>query len=182
MHVGRSGVWPCSCIENSTLTVHRLETVAGVGKGPADDHAHRIVEIRTAQFVFDIDGGNVPAGAPAKPETRGWCFDRRSREFFAVESNTEPSKTVSIPIAKTPPSRGPTPKFLGLFQEFFRCAKPFLVAALAPVRRPVGRHPNSRPPPAPRKTELDAGRLQDDRDGHADRGAHGSCCGSRPRA
>src|SRR5207244_1476476 len=35
--------------------VHRLEAVADVRKGAADDDRHRIVEIRLAHLVFDVD-------------------------------------------------------------------------------------------------------------------------------
>jgi len=35
--------------------VHRLEAVAHIRQGPANDDAHRVVEIRLPQFVFDID-------------------------------------------------------------------------------------------------------------------------------
>ena len=33
----------------------RLEAVADVGQGPADDDAHRVIEISVFHFVFDID-------------------------------------------------------------------------------------------------------------------------------
>ena len=36
--------------------VHRLEAVAHVGKRAADNHAHRVVEIRLAHLVFNVDG------------------------------------------------------------------------------------------------------------------------------
>jgi hypothetical protein len=35
--------------------VHGLEAVADVGQGAADDDGHRVVEIRPAHLVFDID-------------------------------------------------------------------------------------------------------------------------------
>ena len=35
--------------------MHRLEAVARVGKGTRNDHAHRIIEIGTLQFVLDRD-------------------------------------------------------------------------------------------------------------------------------
>jgi hypothetical protein len=34
--------------------VHGLETVAHVGQGPPDDHAHGVVEIGLAHLVFEI--------------------------------------------------------------------------------------------------------------------------------
>jgi hypothetical protein len=41
-------------VENSPM--HRLEPVAHVRERPADDDAHRVVEIRLAHLVFDVDG------------------------------------------------------------------------------------------------------------------------------
>ncbi len=35
--------------------VHGLESVAGIGQGPAHDDAHGIVQIGLAHFIFDID-------------------------------------------------------------------------------------------------------------------------------
>src|SRR5215831_1921655 len=35
--------------------VHGLEAVADVGQGPADDYAHRVIEVRLPHFRFDID-------------------------------------------------------------------------------------------------------------------------------
>ena len=36
--------------------VHGLEAVADVGQRAPDDDAHRVVEIRLAHLVFDVDG------------------------------------------------------------------------------------------------------------------------------
>ena len=36
-----------------------LEAVADVGQRAADDDRHRVVEIRPAHLVFDIDGNHV---------------------------------------------------------------------------------------------------------------------------
>ena len=36
--------------------VDRLEAVADVGERASDDHGHRVVEIRPAHLVFDVDG------------------------------------------------------------------------------------------------------------------------------
>ena len=36
--------------------MHRLEAVAHVGQGAADDHAHRVVEIRAPHLLFEADG------------------------------------------------------------------------------------------------------------------------------
>jgi hypothetical protein len=35
--------------------VHRLQSVANIGQSAADDDAHRVVEIRLAHLVFEID-------------------------------------------------------------------------------------------------------------------------------
>ena len=34
----------------------RLQAVAHIGQGAADDHAHGVIEIRAAHLVFDVDG------------------------------------------------------------------------------------------------------------------------------
>ena len=39
--------------------VHRLEPVSDVRQGAPDDHAHRVVEVRVTNFVFDIDWNNI---------------------------------------------------------------------------------------------------------------------------
>ena len=36
--------------------VDRLEAVADIGEGAADDHAHGVIEVRAAHLVFDVDG------------------------------------------------------------------------------------------------------------------------------
>ena len=36
--------------------VNRFKTIANIGKCPADNDAHRVIEVGLAQFVFDIDG------------------------------------------------------------------------------------------------------------------------------
>ncbi|MNZ23668.1 hypothetical protein D3C78_407870 [compost metagenome] len=38
--------------------VHRLQAVARIRQGTPDDHAHRVVEVRLFQLVFDIDREN----------------------------------------------------------------------------------------------------------------------------
>ena len=42
--------------------VDRLEAVAGVGQGPADDDAHRVVDVRRPHLVFDVDRDGRIAG------------------------------------------------------------------------------------------------------------------------
>src|SRR5215467_10903259 len=44
-------------VENAA--VDGLQAVADVGERAADDHRHRIVEIRTAHLFFNVDGLNV---------------------------------------------------------------------------------------------------------------------------
>ncbi len=44
-------------VENAAM--HRLQSVANVGQRAADDDRHRIVEIRTAHLLFNVDGLNV---------------------------------------------------------------------------------------------------------------------------
>ena len=39
--------------------VHRLQPVAHIGQRAADDHAHRVVEIRPPHLVFDVDRNQV---------------------------------------------------------------------------------------------------------------------------
>ena len=46
-------------VENAAM--HGLEAVAHVGQRAADDDRHRIVEIRTAHLLFNVDGLNVAA-------------------------------------------------------------------------------------------------------------------------
>ena len=36
--------------------VDRLEAVAHIGEGAADDHAHGVIEVRAAHLVFDVYG------------------------------------------------------------------------------------------------------------------------------
>jgi hypothetical protein len=40
--------------ENTTM--HRLQAVASVGQGTADNHAHGVIEIRSTHLVFETDG------------------------------------------------------------------------------------------------------------------------------
>ena len=42
--------------------VHGLESIAHVGQRAADDHAHRVVEIRLAHLVFDRDRRDALVG------------------------------------------------------------------------------------------------------------------------
>jgi hypothetical protein len=36
--------------------MHGLQAIAGIRQGAANDHAHRVIEIRAAHFVFKADG------------------------------------------------------------------------------------------------------------------------------
>ena len=50
---------PISCMPIENAAMHRLQAVADVGQRAADDHAHRVVEIRPAHLVFDVDRDDV---------------------------------------------------------------------------------------------------------------------------
>ena len=50
-------------VENAAM--HGLQSVAHVGQRAADDDRHRIVEIRPAHLVFDVDGLNVQGAGGA---------------------------------------------------------------------------------------------------------------------
>src|SRR5579872_6686680 len=50
-------------VENAA--VDRLESVADIGQGAADDDRHGIVEIRLAHLVFNVDGLNVQSAGAA---------------------------------------------------------------------------------------------------------------------
>ena len=39
--------------------VHRLEAIAHIRQRPADDHAHRVIEVRLLEFVLDVDWQNL---------------------------------------------------------------------------------------------------------------------------
>ena len=41
--------------------MHGLEAVAGVGQRAPDDDRHRVVEIRAAHLLFDVDGNETGA-------------------------------------------------------------------------------------------------------------------------
>ena len=45
--------------------MHRLETIADIGKRAAHDHAHGVIEVRTLHFIFDIGGDEVFVSAAA---------------------------------------------------------------------------------------------------------------------
>jgi len=60
--------------------VNRFETIAHIGQGAPDDHAHGIVKIGLLQFVFNIDGLNLfgelnhkTTSSPLKPEYQDPC-------------------------------------------------------------------------------------------------------------
>jgi len=50
--------------------MHRLEAVAGVGERAPDDYRHRVVEIRAAHLLFDVDGNEIRAAGRARPIER----------------------------------------------------------------------------------------------------------------
>lgn len=45
-------------VEDAAL--HRLETVAGIGQGPAHDHAHRVFQIRPLHLLMQLDRLDAP--------------------------------------------------------------------------------------------------------------------------
>jgi hypothetical protein len=63
--------------------VHRLQTVAHVGQGPAHDHRHRIIDVGGAHFVLDVDRDDLlspsamvlflwwPWHGPCRPPQKG---------------------------------------------------------------------------------------------------------------
>ncbi len=57
-------------VENAA--VHGLESVADIGQGAADDDRHRIIEIRLAHLVFNVDGLNVQGAGTAIAAGRRW--------------------------------------------------------------------------------------------------------------
>ena len=44
-------------VQNAAMD--RLQAVADIGQRAADDHAHRVVEIRPPHLVFDVDGNEI---------------------------------------------------------------------------------------------------------------------------
>ena len=73
-HAGALGValvvvQPLGVHRVEDAAVHRLQAVAHVGERAADDHRHRVVEIRLAHLVFDVDLGAV--GSPAEAAAGG---------------------------------------------------------------------------------------------------------------
>src|SRR5580692_2836920 len=56
-------------VENAA--VDGLESVANVGQSAADDDRHRVIEIRLAHLVFNVDGLNVES-AGAAFAAAGW--------------------------------------------------------------------------------------------------------------
>jgi hypothetical protein len=61
--------------------VHRLEAVARIGQGAADDHAHRVVEVRAPHLLFEADGrvslaNEVMRGGRARAGARGGAVAR----------------------------------------------------------------------------------------------------------
>ena len=60
--------------------MHRLQAVANIGQRAADDHRHRIVEIRPPHLVFNVDGLHVGgAGRAAVSSAR-----RRQGELLII--------------------------------------------------------------------------------------------------
>ena len=63
--------------------VHGLQAVADVGQRAADDDAHRVVEVRLAHLVFEIDGKDFArdfAHGRRRPEKRCGILSRRPNQ------------------------------------------------------------------------------------------------------
>ena len=44
--------------------MHRLEAVANVRQGAANDDRHRVVEVRAAHLLFKVDGAHIERAGP----------------------------------------------------------------------------------------------------------------------
>ena len=66
-------------VENAAM--HRLQSVAHVGQRAADDHRHRIVEIRPAHLLFNVDGLHVQRAGPSR------CRRHRAEESREVQDS-----------------------------------------------------------------------------------------------
>src|ERR1700722_3622915 len=67
--------------------MHGFQTVADVGKSAPHDHAHRVIEVRTLHFVFDVDGHHDAAarvGSLARIARRGWAVVRWRGRWWAL--------------------------------------------------------------------------------------------------
>ena len=81
-----SGALPRAAIRQQTHLLHRVEdsavdrlqSVANIGERAANDHRHRIVEVRPLHLLFDIDGLNVRGARDAT------VAGRRSQGKFRV--------------------------------------------------------------------------------------------------
>src|SRR5581483_4098935 len=85
-------------VENATM--HGLESVTNIGKRAADDDRHRVVEIRAAHLLFDVDGLNVQrTGTIAtgrRSQRKFWIWVVRHSSLSAV-SVTLPPRNFSAP-------------------------------------------------------------------------------------
>jgi hypothetical protein len=63
--------------------MHRLQAVARVGQGAADDHAHRVIEIRAPHLLFEADGdgflGELGHEGTGRKPRRQSCSGRKRR-------------------------------------------------------------------------------------------------------
>ena len=88
-------------VENAAM--HGLESVANVGQRAADDDRHRIIEIRPAHLLFDVDGLNVQRTGATTIATR-----RRSQgEFWIliVRHMSNELRAVSYELNRVPIKR-----------------------------------------------------------------------------
>ncbi len=66
--------------------MHRLEAVADIGQGAADDDRHRIVEIRPAHLLFNVDRLNVLRRTAAAFQRKPWFVDFVCHKVFSFSS------------------------------------------------------------------------------------------------
>ena len=57
--IGLIGRIPAFAHSVENAAVDGLEAVAHIGQSPADDHAHRVIEIGLPHLLFEGDGGNA---------------------------------------------------------------------------------------------------------------------------
>ena len=75
-------------VKNAAM--HRLQSVAHIGERAADDDRHRIVEIRLAHLLFNVDGMNVAGGrnlsvaSGRRSQGQFWILIVRHESQFSV--------------------------------------------------------------------------------------------------
>ena len=81
--------------------VHRLQAVARIGQGAADDHAHRVIEVRAPHLLFEADGqrflGELGHAAAAAQAARSAAARRAERESGILSARGCSSDATSAP-------------------------------------------------------------------------------------